>query len=394
MNEEQGKRIIGLDMHPDVFAAAALVGSNAVQAQPEWIQDRQATTQLERWAQQHLRPSDVVVLEASGNSFEVASRLHACGCTAVVLESAQAGKIRDNFCNDDKHSAVKLARVYLSGLAKNVWQPDAKTREYREVFFAHRNAVQDATRCRNRLKSFLNEHCLRLKSGVRLTTAAGATTILALKKWTPLQAELVQQKLSQLREVEGRREQLERLMIRELAAQPRWASLWRLMGIRHRVAFGLMAMIGDIHRFPTAKKLVGYFGLAPRKDQSGKDAEGRDLGIGGFGRGDIRRLLVQSAHNAMVQRTSPLHKWGWKLRVRKHCNEAVVAVARKLTVSIWYLLRGHFTPLLEASAHLHTKLLKLASVLGKAALHAAGFADREAFAAAQIQSIQSFKLST
>ena len=43
------------------------------------------------------------------------------------------------------------------------------------------------------------------------------------------------------------------------------------MGIRHRVAFARMAMVSDIHRFPTAKKLVGYLGLAPRKDQSGND---------------------------------------------------------------------------------------------------------------------------
>ncbi len=57
----------------------------------------------------------------------------------MVLESAQAGKIRDIFCNDDRHSAVKLAKVYRSGLAKEVRQPDTKTREYREVFFAHRN---------------------------------------------------------------------------------------------------------------------------------------------------------------------------------------------------------------------------------------------------------------
>ena len=155
-----------------------------------------------------------------------------------------------------------------------------------------------------------------------------------------------------------------------------------------------MAMIGDIHRFPTAKKLVGYFGLAPGKAQSGKDAKGRDLGLGQFGRGDVRRLLVQSAQNAMVQRTSPLHKWGWKLRVRKHCNEAVVAVARKLTVSVWYLLMGHFTPLLEATTHLKTKLLKLATLLGKSVLKAAGFADRAAFVSAQIQSIQSIQLST
>ncbi len=388
MNQSKGQRIIGLDMHPDVFAAAALSGGGATPHRVEWVQDRQETAGLEAWAKRHLRADDVVVLEASGNSFEIAARLHAGGHTALVLESAQAGKIRDNFCNDDRHSAVKLARIYLSGLAKVVWQPDAKTREYREVFFAHRNAVKDATRGRNRIHSFLNEHCVRLKRGVRLTEPSGAATALAAKAWTPLQAELLAQKFTQLREVEARRKQLEKIMARELATNARWASLWRLMGIRHRVAFALMAMVGDIHRFPTAKKLVGYFGLAPRKDQSGKDAKGRDLGLGGFGRGDVRGLLLQSAHNALTQRDSPLHKWGWKLLLKKHRNEAAAAVARKLTVSVWHLLMGHFTPLLEAGEHLRTKLLKLATVIGKTGLKELGFADRDAFVSAQIKSLQ------
>ena len=146
----KGNRIIGMDMHPDVFAAAALQGSDPLVARVEWVQDRQAVPQLESWARKQLRLGDLVVLEASANSFEVARRLHACGHTAVVLESTQASRVGHNFCNDDRHSAVKLARVYLSGLAKVVWQPDAITRERREVFFAHRNAVKDTTRCRSR----------------------------------------------------------------------------------------------------------------------------------------------------------------------------------------------------------------------------------------------------
>ena len=148
MKSNASHRIIGLDMHPDVFAAAALEGSRA-DGRILWVQDRQSTAGLETWAKQQLKEGDVVVLEASGNSFEIAARLHALGHTALVLESAQAGKIRGNFCNDDRHSAAKLARVYASGLAKEVWQPDAKTRERREVFFAHRNAVRDATRSRS-----------------------------------------------------------------------------------------------------------------------------------------------------------------------------------------------------------------------------------------------------
>ena len=79
------------------------------------------------------------------------------------------------------------------------------------------------------------------------------------------------------------------------------------MGVRHIVAFALMAMIGDVNRFATAKKLIGYFGLSPHKVQSGNNAKGRDRSIGNTGRGDVRALLTQAAQNAMMQRNSPLH---------------------------------------------------------------------------------------
>lgn len=388
MKTNHSNRIIGLDMHPDVFAAAALDGRHA-DARVLWVQDRQATAELEDWAKKQLKEGDVIVLEASGNSFEVAGRLHSLGHCALVLESAQAGKIRDNFCNDDRHSATKLARVYASGLAKEVWQPDAKTRERREVLFAHRNGVRDATRARNRIHSFLNEHCVRLKKGTALTQASGEQAALAARAWTALQSELLGQAFEQLREAEARRKRMERLMVRELAADPTWARLWRLMGVRHRVAFALMAMIGDIGRFATAKKLVGYFGLAPRKEQSGNNAKGKDKGLGGFGRGDVRGLLLQSAHNALAQRGSPLHQWGWRLLMKnKHRHEVAVAVARKLTVSVWHLLKGHFDVLGEPTEHLRVKLLRLATVLGKDQLRELGHATREAFVTDQIIKIQ------
>ena len=372
-------RIIGLDMHPDVFAAAAVQNTDAASAKTLWVHDRQRTAQLETWADKNLEPGDVLLLEASGNSFEVASRLHRLGFTALVLESAQAGKLRDNFCNDDRHSAVKLARVYLSGLAKLVWQPDDTTREHREVFFAHRNTVKDGTRCRNRIRSFLNEHCVRLPVGTRLTQVSGLKRALSLYHWNPLQQSLLEDKFTQLWEIEKRRKRLEQVMIAELIARPTWARLWRMMGIRHRVAFGLMAMIGDVHRFATAKKLVGYIGLAPRKEQSGNDPHGRVKGIGKTGRGDLRALLIQSAHNALNQRTSPLHKWGWKLQIKKGRNMAAAAVARKLAVSVWHLLKGHYTPLIELNEHLETKLLKLATVLGKQKLNTMGYKNRNEF---------------
>jgi hypothetical protein len=45
-------------------------------------------------------------------------------------------------------------------------------------------------------------------------------------------------------------------------------------------------------------------------------------------------------------------------------------------------------PLIEASEHLHAKLLKLAAVIGKDGLASLGFVNRKAFVSAQIQSLQ------
>ena len=386
--KEKINRIIGLDMHPDVFTAAALEKATADLSKVLWVQDRLPTANLEDWAKKYLKPGDLLVLEASGNSFEVAGRFHQLGYTCLVLESAQAAKIKENFCNDDRHSSIKLARVYLSGLAKIVWQPDEQTREMREVFFTHRAAVKDCTRLRNRIRTFLNEHCVRLPKGTPLTQQKGLDKALSMHTWSSLQVALITETFEQLWQTEARRKRLEEVMVEQLLERPEWAKLWRLMGVRHIVAFSLMAMIGDVHRFATAKKLVGYFGLSPRKVQSGNNAKGYERGMGNTGRGDVRALLTQAAQNALTQRNSPLHKWGWKLAMKKDRNIAVAAVARKLTVAIWHLLKGHFTPLLELNKHLEAKLLKIATVLGTKNLKGAGFKNRNDFIQHYFKKIQ------
>src|SRR3954468_13414401 len=113
---ERTGRVIGLDSHPDVFTAAALTGGDAATAQVEHIWDRWGIARLEVWAAQ-LSASDIVVLEASGNSFAVAERLSGCGVRVIVLESQRAGQIRKSYCANDRVDAVKLGRIYLSGLA-------------------------------------------------------------------------------------------------------------------------------------------------------------------------------------------------------------------------------------------------------------------------------------
>lgn len=371
-------RVIGLDLHPDVFSAAALTGWDAATAQVEQHWDRRATSELAAWGRR-LQTGDVVVVEASGNTFAAVERLRLCGVATVVLESQRAGQIRTTYCANDRTDAVKLARIYLSGLAHVVWQPDAQTRERREVLHSYRKAVTSSTRARNRLKSFLSDHGVRLKPGARLTQKSGQQIVRASHGWSTRQGLLLDEMLGELSTAEARRRRLVALMAQEVATDPILLRLIRLLGVRHVIAFAIGAVVGDITRFTNPKKLVAYLGLAPRVDQSGNAPRGAQ-GLVPFGRGDLRALLIQSAQNALQQRTSPLHAWGWKLCLRKsNKNVAVAAIARKLTVSIWYCLRGLFTPLAKIDQTLQVKLGKLATAIGLKMIRHLGYESKAAF---------------
>ena len=371
-------RVIGLDMHPDVFSAAALSGRDAARARVEQCWDRRQSSELERWART-LQSADLVVLEASGNTFATTERLRALGVPTVVMESQRAGQIRKTYCANDRSDAVKLARIYLSGLAHFVWEPDARTRERREVLHAYGKAVTTSTRTRNRLKSYLSDHAVRLGKGIRLTRASGEATVLASRHWSALQQLLIKEMLADLRGAQERRKRMEALMARDVAADPKLLRLVRLLGVRHIIAFAIGAVIGDITRFANPKKLVAYLGLAPTVDRSGNGGRGRE-GLVSFGRGDLRHLLIQSAQNALTQRSSPLHAWGWKLVMRKSSkNVAVAAVARKLTVSIWYLMRGLFPSLTRIDESLQAKLGKLATAVGVPTIRSLGYASKTSF---------------
>jgi hypothetical protein len=110
-----------------------------------------------------------LVLEASGNSFQVVRTLAAGGRKALVLESCQMGKLKEAHANNDKISAVRIAKAYLAGTAKEVWVPDLKTQERRDWFHAHNKAVKRSTQTRNRLLSYLSDN------GVRFTAAPWRT---------------------------------------------------------------------------------------------------------------------------------------------------------------------------------------------------------------------------
>ena len=373
---ERERRTVGLDAHPDVFTAAILAGADAGTACPVMVSPSVPLSQLENWIPRHTQPTDQIVLEASGNSFDLQRRLAAMGRNAQVLESRRVGQVSKAYCAHDKGDAIKIARVWLSGLAHIVWTPDDTTQLRREILHRYTRSVRDATRCTNRVKSFLSDHSVRLPKGTRLTLPSVQTQILENSRWSPVQRELLRGLFEDLNHAHARRVALRRTITREVLADPLLRTLVRLFGVREILAFAIGAIVGDVHRFRTPKQLVAYIGLNPRVLESGNSAANGP--IAHYGRKDLRALLIQAAH-ALLRHENPLYRWGRRLAIRKGHKVAVVAVARKLTVAIWYLLHGLFSPLLEIDKTLRVKITKLATTLGLPAIQQMGFEDSRSF---------------
>jgi len=362
--------VIGLDAHPDTCSAAGLSGADAGTAEVKWVDHPIPVERLEKWAAKRVGPHDTVVIEASGNTFELADRLQKAGCHVVVLESLRAGQIRKTYCNTDKISAVKIARVFLSGLAVVVWKPDEKTRQRRELFRQYQRSVIDATRYRNRISGWLNGHGIKRPTGVRLTQPSGRTWMMGCREWSAMQRLLIEQMLEELVTAHQYRKRLRRIIALEVVRDPGLLHLVRLFGVAEITAFALGAFVGEIHRFRTPKQLVAYVGLNPRVQLSGK---GGYIGsTGRHGRKELRATLIEAAQN-LLRYDNPLKNWGWKLLIAKGRNVAAVAVARKLTVSCWYLMMGRFTPLQQVGPTLRTKITKMVAVLGKQTVTQLGY---------------------
>jgi transposase len=385
------QRVIGLDTHPDTFTAALVQGPTPAAALIQKVFNQIPMTQLERWAQKHSVAEDLFVLEASGNSFQVVRVLRRLGRRAVVVESYQMGRLKEAHANNDKISAVRIAKAYLAGTAKEVWVPDPQTQERRDWFHAHRKAVMRSTRARASLRSYLSDNGLRLPRGTRLAQDLTLETRLrSLKTWSPRQWAVLAALLLELRHAHEQRQHWRRLIAQEVLTDSTLLSLMRLCGIRDVIAFALGAIIGDIHRFASPAKLVKYVGLNPAFDHSGKDHW--TGGIGGHGRKDLRCLLIEAAQAILRCTQTALAQWGKRLLARKgSVNLAVAAMARKLTVAVWYLLMGRWTTLEQIDRQLDIKVGKVLTQLGKAALHQMG-TTRKAFRSQIHQNLKSARV--
>lgn len=379
--------VFGLDNHPEIFTAAEVQGKSIPEAQTKSLHKDIAWDGFRQWALDTLDKNDLVVMEAGSNSFEVVAVLTGLGFQAIVIDSYQVSRLRNDYVDTDAIAAVRIAHAFLTGAAKCVWVPDQPARQGREILHRYQKAVTSSTAAVNALRGLLTCNGVRLKKkNPKLATTH--EWILTQKDWSEPQLFLLRDCFDEVLHHDARRKALYKLICRQIEQNPQMKVCMKILGVSVVTAFALLVIIGDVKRFATPARLVSYLGLNPGRRQSGT---GKDigLGIGSRGRRDLRSLLIQGAQ-AVLQHGShsnPLRNWGWRLFARKGIrNVAVAAVARKMAVQVWHVLMGNDLQLPETDKSLRLKLRKLAHALGKPHRLSQGFGSIDQWVQAQYES--------
>jgi hypothetical protein len=126
-------RAVGLDIHPDSFAAAILEGRDPLHAGVVQSITRQPLASARRLGARHTSAEDVLILEASANSFADRRTPHGPRAPGVILESHRAGQIGKSYLANDKVDAAKIARIYLSGWRSRSGSPMPRRASGREL---------------------------------------------------------------------------------------------------------------------------------------------------------------------------------------------------------------------------------------------------------------------
>ena len=353
---EFGKRYIGLDVHKHYLIALG-VDENLEVVLPA---RRVELSNLEAWLKKALTRQDEIVLEMTTNTWQLYDELCEYAGSVLVVHPPHVALITRSQVMNDKIAASILARLLAKGLLIGIWIPPQEIREARGLVAQRQKMVRLATQAKNRLHAVIQRHHLVPPAGNPFGASNKAWWQgLALGKLEKLN---LQSDLETLHFAEKQVKGMTEIMEGMAAEEEEIGRLLHLAGFGVVTAVTVWAAIGTIQRFADPQHLVGYAGLGTRVHDSGMTM--RSGKITKAGRRDLRTVLIEAAN--MAANSHP----HWKaelarLEPRLGRNKAIVAIARKLLVAVWYVLQGKTDKYAEPEA-VAQKLLRFAYQVGKA----------------------------
>ena len=346
------ERYMAMDIHREYI----LVG--AWNEEKDWVLTprRVSIERFSEWAKKNVGEGDIVVLETTTNVWATYDIVEPLASRVLVANAAEVEEIAKARVKTDKEDIKKLLKLLVGGIVPEVWVPPMHVRELRAFISYRGRLVKTSAMIRNRLQSLLHKHNLKMSETGLLDQVWWERQ----KDISPLEKMQIRQELVLLQEVEKLKlavdEELQRQSTGVLWGKPA-LQLMQLPGVGYIVAMTVLSAIGDISRFESAKKLVGYAGMGAGVHDSGKTH--KDKKITKKGRRELRWAMVEAAWRAVGM--SPFWKSEYEKylsRLRKK-NQAIVVIARKLLVAIWHVLSKEETDIHASEEDLAYKMLLL-----------------------------------
>jgi transposase len=262
----------------------------------------------------------------------------------VAGTNEQRSRWRNVKRKSDRRDALKLAQRSALGELKLVYVPQAEVRQWRSLINYRQQLVRRRTRIKNHIRALL------LRENVSWARGKSGWTQAAVQKIEELALPLAQVgtnelwrgelgvELEALKATNNLLRTVEKKLDQMGQANERVQLLQSAAGVGPRLAEALVAQFDDPGRLKHSKEVGPYLGLVPKQWQSG---ESERLGhITRQGSRVVRALLVEASwagmrYNAWIREVYHRVKRGSKAR-RKI---AIVAVARRLAVRCWAMLR-------------------------------------------------------
>jgi transposase len=234
---------------------------------------------------------------------------------------------------NDRRDAQLLLDLLLHDEFPAIHIPSPASREALALLRYRHRLVCIRTMLRNGLQAVALSHRLRL--GPKLFTVHGQQQFAAL----PLTGAFAVQRQHSLLLLASLAEQI---LAVETELQQRAQSDPRVTRLRTHPGVGLLTALAVVHalepvsRFDRARRIAAYCGLDPKERSSG-DTQ-RFGHISKQGNRLLRFLLIEAAHQA-IRGDDYLRRFYFHLEARKNSSVAVVAVARKLVLRLYRMLR-------------------------------------------------------
>lgn len=290
-------RFLGLDVHAETITAAIAEPDGEVRSLGT-IANREDS--IRKFIRRLDSPEQLrACYEAGPTGFVLYWQLAQLGVECAVVAPSLVPKKPGDRVKTDRRDALKLARCHRSGDLTAVWVPDEDSEALRDLVRQREAAKQDQLRARHRLTKFLLRTGQRPPLGLKAWTERYLAWLEQIRYTQPAQEVTLVDCLNEVEHMNARVKRLEEAILEvvKLAPQPMQAviqGLQALRGVAHISAVTIAAELGNISsRFESARKLMGYCGVFPSEDSSGKRK--RQGSITKTGNAHLRRIVVESA---------------------------------------------------------------------------------------------------